>query len=114
MHAKESWSAKHSLGPPQDRRRTPRQQAKGVVFLTLRDSDSSEIPGFLLDVSASGFRAAHRFKELCSGQEVVFSHDGGAGVARVVWTRILGQTVESGFLVYPTEERKRIGADRSA
>ncbi len=112
MLEKEPWSAKHSLALPEERRRTSRQQAKGVVFLTLRDSGSSEIPGFLLDVSATGFRVAHRFKELCPGQEVSFSHDGGTGVARVAWTRILGQSVESGFLVYPTAERKRIGADR--
>src|SRR5713101_540250 len=114
MHEREPWSAKHSLALPEERRSTSRQQAKGVVLLTFRDSGSSEIPRFLLDVSATGFRAAHRFKELCPGQEVLFSHDGGTGVARVTWTRILGQSVESGFLVYPTAERKRIGADRRA
>jgi hypothetical protein len=72
-----------------------------VIFLKILKSDlrSEPIRASLIDLSASGFRASHTSKELCSGQEVAFCHDDGKGMAKVVWTRIVGQSVESGFLI---------------
>ena len=99
MQAKEPRSANFSEAQAQERRKKLRRHAEGGVCLSIRDSDSPEIRGLLVDVSASGFRAAHSFKQLCPGQEVAFRHEAGGGVARVVWTRILGQTVESGFFI---------------
>ncbi len=58
-----------------------------------------EIHGRLVDVSSSGFRMSHGYTALESGQTVEFSHLEATGRARVVWTRISGERVESGFLV---------------
>jgi hypothetical protein len=99
MHVKESSPADHSSIGPHERRKKPRQMAKGVIVFNLRQADSSNILGFLLDVSFSGFRAAHRFKELSPGQEIAFRYGVTAGLARVIWTRIMDESVESGFLV---------------
>src|SRR5216110_160500 len=85
----------------EERRRNPRREVQGVILLKILKSDlrSAPIRASLIDLSASGFRASHTSKEICAGQEVAFCHDEEKGTARVVWTRILGQSVESGFLV---------------
>ena len=92
---------------PEERRRNPRREVQGVIFLKILKSDlrSEPIRSCLIDLSAAGFRASHSSKELCSGQEVAFCHDAGKGMARVVWTRIVGQSVECGFLICQ-EKRK--------
>ena len=56
-------------------------------------------PGQLVDVSASGFRMAHECAALTAGQYVEFAHVEAKGRARVVWTRILDDAVESGFVL---------------
>jgi hypothetical protein len=101
MHMKQSLLVDCPPARPEERRRKPRREVQGVVFLHILNSDlrSEPIRAFLIDLSASGFRASHTSKELCSGQEVTFFHDAGEGRARLVWTRIVGQSVESGFLV---------------
>ena len=55
----------------------------------------------LLDASAHGFRAIHNSPELASGQIVLFEHSDISGRARVIWTRIDGDQVQSGFYVLP-------------
>jgi hypothetical protein len=55
------------------------------------------IRGALQDISSHGFRAAHNCRDLSTGQTVLFAHAHAAGHARVVWTRIAGLSVESGF-----------------
>jgi hypothetical protein len=52
-----------------------------------------------VDVSASGFRMIHECPALTAGQFVEFSHFEAEGRARVVWTRILANAVESGFVL---------------
>lgn len=99
MHVKELSPAEHSSVRQHERRRKPRETAKGVIVFNLRQPDSSNILGFLLDMSVSGFKAAHRFKELSPGQEIAFRHNAGEGLARVIWTRIQDESVESGFLI---------------
>ena len=99
MHVKELSPADRSSVHPHERRKKPRQTAKGVIVFNLRQPDSSNILGFLLDVSSSGFKAAHRFKELSPGHDVAFRYTAGEGLARVSWTRIQDESVESGFLI---------------
>ncbi|OLB28725.1 MAG: hypothetical protein AUH13_18555 [Acidobacteria bacterium 13_2_20CM_58_27] len=101
MHLKQSPLVDCLPAHAEERRRNPRREVQGVILLDILKSDlrSSPIRASLIDLSASGFRASHASKELCSDQEVTFFHDEGEGRARVVWTRIVGQSVESGFLI---------------
>src|SRR5712691_8897081 len=87
-------------GQKQERRTEPRRKAEGLVFLTARTSGTPAlvISAFLMNLSESGFCASYTSKELSPGREVAFCHDGGLGVAKVVWTRVLGQEVQSGFV----------------
>ena len=83
----------------QEKRRERRVSARGGLTLGWEGGPISPIEGHLMDVSVHGFRAAHKHAGLVTGQEVVFEHSGARGRARVMWTRILGSNVESGFLV---------------
>ena len=88
-----------------EQRAEPRHAAQGEVRFTFDESGSAkssskEIRGKLLDRSTSGFRAEHDCSELTSGQVVRFQLAASSnGTARVVWTRILGARVETGFLI---------------
>ena len=82
-----------------EKRREPRQAVHGELTLQWEGGPSSPIEGDLVDISRHGFRASHRHTSLVTGQEVHFEHSTGRGRARVVWTRIHGGSVESGFLV---------------
>ena len=82
-----------------EKRREQRVSACGALTLGWEGGPNSPIEGALMDSSVHGFRAAHRHPGLVTGQEVVFEHSGARGRARVMWTRILGANVESGFLV---------------
>jgi hypothetical protein len=68
------------------------------VTLWLNGS-SLKVPAHLLDTAKSGFRVRHRSPALLPGQIVEFELAGVNGRARVVWTRVLGERVESGFLI---------------
>jgi hypothetical protein len=83
-----------------EKRREPRMPAEGR--LTICPLDGTRLPAFegrLMDLSHHGFRAAHDFRGLMPGQEVDFQHESGSGRARVVWNRILGPSVETGFFI---------------
>ena len=82
-----------------DTRKEPRRQADGEVRVTFENPQRREIGGRLVDVSTSGFRMAHDFAALETGQVVEFSHTEADGRARVVWNRIADGRVETGFLV---------------
>ena len=83
-----------------EKRREPRQVAAGPVQLLPHDPAlAQDVNAELLDVSESGFRARHGCPLFYNGLEVDFSHRGAAGRARVVWNRIQGGEVESGFWV---------------
>jgi hypothetical protein len=87
-----------------ERRGAPRYAAKGPIRLTLQGPPPRVIDGQLVDQSVSGFRAQHSSRLLDSGTTVDFAGEARAGRARVVWTRIVGGRVESGFLILPEEE----------
>jgi hypothetical protein len=82
-----------------EKRREERREASGQVRVTFTDPEPLEIDGTLMDVSANGFRMAHDCASLRSGQVVEFAHPEAKGRARVMWNRIMGGGVESGFLV---------------
>ncbi len=82
-----------------ERRRTSRYPSEGEVLLCSFDAPLSAIRGVLSDVSAEGFRATHYRVGLSAGQRVQFRHPFDGGTAIVMWTQVLGQKAESGFLV---------------
>lgn len=85
-----------------EKRRESRRPADGVAqveFLEFSNPRPVKIEGRLMDVSPSGFRMAHSYTSLATGQVVDFSHSEATGSARVMWNRILDQRVETGFLV---------------
>ena len=82
-----------------EKRREARRIAGGAVRVKFTDPEPLEIEGKLMDVSANGFRMTHDCTSLRSGQVVDFSHVEAKGRAQVMWTRILAEYVESGFLV---------------
>lgn len=81
-----------------DRRREPRHSADGEIRL-LQGAGFPAILGRLLDVSNSGFRAAHECPELQAGMELDFSHSGCTGRARIMWNRSAEGRWESGFFI---------------
>lgn len=96
-------ASKSGTGQHVEQRREPRRAAGGEVRFQLgagmAKNDGGEVRGKLLDHSAGGFRAQHGCTQLTCGQIVEFRLMAISGVARVVWTRILGDRVESGFLI---------------
>ena len=101
---RERESKKPSLCEPSpaparvDRRKEARRPVQADVHFFTEDA-SVESDGQLVDLSNSGFRASHQTFTLRSGQIVRFQHAHAQGLARVMWTRILGSHVESGFLI---------------
>ena len=85
------------FGTAQDKRGQPRVPVHGYVQLVA--PEGLRMQAILVDVSRSGFRASHTHAELKTGTTVRFRHPSGSGQARVVWSRINGGTVESGFIV---------------
>jgi|HubBroStandDraft_1064217.scaffolds.fasta_scaffold476994_2 hypothetical protein len=81
-----------------DRRGERRRMAAGDVTLWLNGSLLT-VSGHLMDLTKSGFRAGHSSPTLRSGHIVEFELAGVSGRARVVWTRVLADQVESGFLI---------------
>jgi len=96
-------TSKSGTGQHAEQRREPRQAGGGEIRLQFGAgmAKSDEVRAKLLDRSARGFRAQHDCFQLTCGQIVEFRLMAAKGVARVVWTRILGDTVESGFLILP-------------
>jgi hypothetical protein len=82
-----------------ERRKEDRAPAQGTVILILQEKGQEELKASLLDVSRNGFRASYEHRQLSPGLELDFTHLTASGRARVVWTRILGEQAESGFLV---------------
>jgi hypothetical protein len=64
------------------------------------DFGMQPVEGELLDVSDQGFRIRYEnTPPLFSGQEVHFLLPDSAGLARVVWTRVLDGEMESGLRI---------------
>jgi hypothetical protein len=83
-------------------RREERRPGDGSVRIKYANPRPVEIDGKLVDVSAGGFRMKHKWTALSAGQIVEFSHTDATGQARVVWNRVAGNHVETGFLLVGT------------
>jgi hypothetical protein len=82
-----------------DRRSERRHKGRGALKLSFDDPSPLEITGQLMDYSTNGFRAVHAYAALHTGQVVEFQHAVADGKARVMWNRIAGDRVETGFFV---------------
>jgi hypothetical protein len=83
-----------------ERRREPRYEAEGPVeFRVTQPPLPRVIQGALQDLSSSGFRATHPDRYLENGEVVEFAFAGRSGKARVIWNRLSGGAVESGFWI---------------
>jgi hypothetical protein len=82
-----------------ERRVEARRDANGDITLWLNGSALNAVSGRLMDIAQSGFRAQHNSPTLLPGHIVDFQLAGVNGRAQVVWTRILAEHVESGFLI---------------
>jgi len=82
-----------------EKRREVRGPGHGLAQIRWSNPQEGNLEGRLKDVSPNGFRIVHSTPNLAPGTLVEFSHFTGRGRARVVWTRIVKDTVESGFLV---------------
>jgi hypothetical protein len=111
-------TSESATGQRAEQRREPRRAAGGeVVFLfdeSLPEICPGEVRAKLLDCSASGFRAQHDCAQLTCGQIVKFRLTKSKGLARVVWTRILGDRVESGFLILRSQLAENLEATASS
>ncbi len=86
---------------PFERRKESRTEARGVVELFIDDPEPQAIPALLLEVSKGGFRARHHSPHLSSGTEIRFLYKLARGKARVMWSCVLPDVIESGFLILP-------------
>lgn len=99
-------TAVHAAGESSDHRNESRKAVEGAISLVVAGMGAkagpSEVRGRLVDHSANGFRMEHSFAGLSCGQMVQCRFDDSSPkTARVVWTRIHGERVESGFFVLP-------------
>ena len=62
---------------------------------------SQPVDASLVDVAAGGFRARHDCPALTTGQTVGFQLNRTEGRCRIVWTRMSGDHIESGFAFFP-------------
>ena len=94
-----SWRNAGSLVSIDERRSEPREEARGLVRLFTVDHERLAFEGEMLDSSPSGFRLMHANQRVSSGDEYRFESPFNAGLARVMWNRILDNAVETGFFV---------------
>ena len=86
----------------EERRRHARKVAVGGVILRF-EGIPEDVPGKLVDESESGFRARHRNLAITGNQRVDFHTSSRSGEARVIWNRILGKEVETGFVIVESD-----------
>jgi len=82
-----------------DRPTGRRFAVEGEVVLNFDDTVPREIRGQFLDFGRDGFRVIHSYVGLVSGQSVYYHHVLAKGAAKVVWNRIIGEMVETGFII---------------
>jgi hypothetical protein len=87
-----------------ERRHEMRKPVRGAGWLEPADGSLARQEFRLVDVSPSGFRVRHHCRTLEAGQSVRFRHEQAAGVAVVVWNRVLGHDVESGLVIVAGRE----------
>ena len=91
------------MKPEREQRSESREHASGTISLRYRDVVPVVIDARLVDISPQGFRVEHRDRNLQSGQIVQFSAAHGEGEAQVVWTRQVGENLQSGLrLIEPS------------
>ena len=94
-----NWRNSRSLVSIDDRRSELREDAHGVVRLFSLPDERLVFQGEMRDVSVSGFRLEHAYQRVSSGDEYRFESPSSAGLARVMWNRILDDSVETGFFI---------------
>ena len=77
----------------------PRIHCDGQVTLTIENAAIPEATARMVDVSKTGFRAAHNRSDLRPGCLVRFQHQLFVGQAKVVWTHPHAGRLESGFAI---------------
>jgi hypothetical protein len=83
-----------------DRRAERRRTIQGEGIITVAEPLPLIIRCRLLDTSGHGFRASHDCAELLAGSQVQLeSASTGKVTARVIWTAIMGDHIESGFYI---------------
>jgi hypothetical protein len=88
-----------------DQRKEERYSTTGSVRLILDQDGGEAVEGRLVDVSTSGFRAMHGSQELNPGRVIRFDYEASefgmrkSGWARVIWSRVQNEMVESGCYV---------------
>lgn len=82
-----------------DRRSEPRLSADGDILLLIETPQPIQVRARLIDQSPSGFRAAHMYPALASGQRLRCRLAGVEFPVRVIWNRILEEQMESGFRI---------------
>lgn len=82
-----------------ERRHHERRKSIGSVYFWWDEAAGREARGLLLDESEGGFRARHHCPGLAAGQLVGIRLGGVESRARVAWTRVMGDAVESGFML---------------
>lgn len=83
----------------QEQRREQRRPASGAAVVRTTGAYPIDVAGRLVDISSNGFRMAHGSMDLETGTVVEFEHGEASGSARVVWNRITGEGIETGFFV---------------
>ena len=101
---REAAATKQQRSKSGEKRLELREASTGDISLVFADTNATtglrEVRGRLVDRSARGFRAEHEFPGLTCGQMVQFHLQASSpGRARVVWTRITGGCVETGFFI---------------
>lgn len=82
-----------------ERRRDRREQARDMIYLVVGLPCPQLVVGRLVDQSDRGFRVVHDHLRLAAGEAVQYFLPATSGSAVVVWTRIAGGAVESGFQI---------------
>jgi hypothetical protein len=83
-----------------ERRTEPRKTVAGEGIISVPGPESLTFPCRILDTSNHGFRAAHECAQLIAGTQVKLeSPVTGEVTARVIWTAIMGDHIESGFYI---------------
>ena len=94
-----NWRNPGAIVNIDDRRREPREEAEGRVRLFTVELERLAFEGEMRDASANGFRLEHDNQRVRSGEEYRFESPHSSGLARVMWNRILDNSVESGFFI---------------
>ena len=87
-----------------ERRIEKRRFAIGEVQMRQSLIPDVVFTGRLVDVSPGGFRVRHGRFALTAGELVAFEFEQQSGLAKVMWTRIVGQQVETGFRLCEEDE----------